>query len=203
MTCSNFLRIAVLSTAVFALSACAEVPYSPAKQDFSDQIYWGSGLIDTGTGEPFNPYTPVDIGGTTSGGGTTGGQTDGDVNGVYLGSYLIDITDITTMQTCSCASASLTLAIQNNMISIGQGAACVTTCTSQITLNFTGSVIEGGIASGSVDITESVSGAVNTLSSSWSGVIIGGTASGSIIAPNVPGTGGTYDLTGSFTASKQ
>ena len=203
MTSSPTLRTIYLSTVIIALSACAEVPYKPAKQDFSDKTYWGSGLVDTATGEDFNPYTPVDTGGWGSGGGTTGGQADGDVNGVYLGSYMIDITDVTTMQTCSCATASLTLAIQNNMISIGQGAACVTTCTSQITLNFTGTVIEGGIASGNVDITESFNGATNTLSSSWSGVITGGTASANIMASSVVGTAGTYDLIGSFTASKQ
>lgn len=203
MTCSTILRNAALSTVLLTFSACADVPYKPATQDFSDQTYWGSGLVDTATGEPFNPYTPVDTGGWGSGGGTTGGQTDADVNGVYLGSYMIDITDVTTMQACSCASASLTLAIQNNMISIGQGAACVTTCTSQITLNFTGSVLEGGIASGNVDITESFNGSTNTLSSSWSGVIAGGTASANIVASNVVGTAGTYNLTGSFTASKQ
>ena len=203
MTSSHILRITTLSTVLLTLSACADVPYKPAKQDFSNKTYWGSGLVDTATGEDFNPYTPVDTGGWGTSGGTTGGQPDGDVNGVYLGSYMIDITDITTMQTCSCASASLTLAIQNNMISIGQGAACVTTCTSQLTLNFTGSVVEGGIASGNVDITESVNGATNTLSSSWSGVITGGTASANIVASNVVGTAGTYNLTGSFTASKQ
>ena len=63
--------------------------------------------------------------------------------------------------------------------------------------------VEGGIASGNVDITESVNGATNTLSSSWSGVIAGGTASANIVASNVVGTAGTYNLTGSFTASKQ
>ena len=150
----------------------------------------------------FNPYTPVDTGGWGSGGGTTGGQTDADVNGVYLGSYMIDITDVTTMQACSCASASLTCYTEQYDIDRTRSV-CVTTCTSQITLNFTGSVLEGGIASGNVDITESFNGSTNTLSSSWSGVIAGGTASANIVASNVVGTAGTYNLTGSFTASKQ
>ena len=89
------------------------------------------------------------------------------------------------------------------MISIGQGAACATTCASQITLNFTGSVVDGGLVGSNVDITESANGASNTLSSSWSGVFAGGTASANITASNIVGTAGTYNLMGSFTASKQ
>jgi hypothetical protein len=198
MTKNLLYKIAIGCAVSFVLTACADTPYTPVGQDFSDEGYWGEGLPD------FNPNAATDTGGWGSGGSTSGGgTTDGDLNGVYLGTYLIDITEVTTLQTCSCATASLTLAIQNNMISIGQGAACVTTCSSQITLNFTGSVIDGGIASGNVDITESANGTTNTLTSSWSGVITGGTASANITASNVPGTTGTYNLTGSFTASKQ
>ena len=198
MTPNLFYKIAKLSAVSLILAACADTPYTPVGQDFSDGGTWGDGIPD------FNPNGSTDTGGWGSGGSTSGGgTTDGDLNGVYLGTYLIDITETTTLQTCSCATASLTLAIQNNMISIGQGAACVTTCSSQITLNFTGSVIDGGIASGNVDITESANGTTNTLTSSWSGVITGGTASANITASNVPGTTGTYNLTGSFTASKQ
>ena len=198
MTYNSLFTFAAISMSTLAFTACADTPYTPGSQDFSEDGAWGDGIQD------FNPNGSVDTGGWGSGGTTTGGTGgDGDVNGVYLGTYLLDITDIATMQTCSCATASLTLAVQNNMISIGQGAACVTTCTSQITLNFTGSVIDGGIASGNVDITESLNGSTNTLTSSWSGVMTGGTATANITASNVPGTTGTYNLTGSFTASKQ
>lgn len=191
---AKFMMVSILTVMI---SACADVPYAPVDQDFSDEESWGDGIQD------FNPYGPIDTGGWGTTGGTTGGTSGGDVNGVYLGTYTLDITNVATSQTCSCATASLTLAVQNNAISIGQGAACATTCTSQITLNFTGSVLEGGIASGNVDITESANGSSNTLSSSWSGIFAAGTASANITASNIVGTAGTYNLMGSFTASKQ
>ena len=87
------------------LACAAEVAYSPTEQDFEDFEDWGDGIIGFEISS-----TPTD----TGGGGSI------DVNGVYLGTYSVSITRENYGDYCN-GSASLTVAVSAESITVGQG----------------------------------------------------------------------------------
>jgi hypothetical protein len=169
------------------LACAAEVPYSPTEQDFDELDDWGDGItgFDISSG-------PTD----TGGGGSNGGSID--VNGVYLGTYSVSITRENYGDYCN-GSASLTVAVTAESITVGQGSqiglACgycsdgVTTektacegmgyswlnpTTEYVSMRFRGDFDASGLIIGEV-IEETAFG----LNLSWTGVYSNGLLAGS------------------------
>tara|TARA_B100000683_G_C12319192_1_gene485760 strand:- start:94 stop:702 length:609 start_codon:yes stop_codon:yes gene_type:complete len=171
------------------LVACGpEVPYSPTEQEFEDFDAWGDGIA----GFDINQGGPVDTG---NGNGGTG---DGDVNGVYLGTYSVSISRENYGDTCS-GSGNLTVAVAGEAISVGQGSPATiecgycsdgmttersicegsgyswtTTTTESVSLKFNGSFDESGLIMGDV-LEESI----YVFTIPWTGVYVGGALTGS------------------------
>ena len=184
----------VVFLAGLLFSACTQVPYTPTEQDFSDPDYWGTGLTD------FNPYGATGGGGGTTDTGNSGGGGDGSADGIYMGTYSVVISDLSTGQICTCASANLTLAIQAGGVQVGQGQQCLTDCSTNVMLNFSGSVGGDGTAMGQADDNNDYG-----FSASWTGLFSGGIGTGTISGSGIslPNWGSTGDVTGSITVTKQ
>ncbi len=189
MRCTLFLSL-------FVLGACKQVPYTPTEQEFDAQdedSLWGNGIPG------FNPYGTVGGGGTTDTGNSGGGGSV-DVDGIYMGTYSVSIYNQSTGMNCSCSSASLTMAIQAGGVQVGQGQQCLTDCSTNVMLNFTGSVAGDGTAMGQADDNNDYG-----FSSPWTGLFSSGIATGTISGASIMLTnqGATGDVTGSFTLTQQ
>lgn len=172
---------------LFVLACGPEVPYSPTEQEFDDFDAWGDGIV----GFDINQGGPVDT-------GNGGGSGDGDVNGVYLGTYTVSIARDNYGDTCT-GSDDLTVAVAGGSISVGQGnqvtmecgycsdgvtserSVCegsgytwTTSATEYISLKFNGTFDENGLIMGNVLEEGSY---VFTIP--WTGVYSGGMLTGS------------------------
>jgi len=191
--------------------ACGpEVPYSPTEQEFDDFDAWGDGIA----GFDISQGGAVDTG---NGGGGTG---DGDVNGVYLGTYSVSISRDNYGDICN-GSSSLTVAVAGGAISVGQGSQVTLDCgycsdgistdrtscegsgyswlnptTEYISLKFNGTFDESGLILGEV-LDENAF--VFTIP--WTGVYVGGTLTGSFeqyVSSNI----GMVNVTGLVNVTK-
>ena len=193
---------------ILPLFACgSEVPYGPTEQDFEEFESWGDGI----------PGFEISQGGPTDTGGGSGGM---DVNGVYLGDYSVTISRDDYGDNCN-GGASLTVAVADGSISVGQGTqislACGTcsdglstdqstcesmgqawslTTTEYISMRFRGDFDETGLILG--DVFEE---SVFNIQLTWTGVFSNGVLAGSF-AEYVSSDQGMINVSGQVNVIK-
>ena len=134
------------------LAACApEVAYLPEEQEFDDFGSWGGGIAGFEIIVPSGPDTG-------NGGGTA------DVNGIYLGTYTVTIVRESIGDTCT-GTGDVTIAVQDNEISVGQGNQILLDCGEYLSIRFRGSFDEQGLLTG--ELTEETT---FNIQSTWTGV---------------------------------
>ena len=113
--------------------SCGPDYASPKAQDFDELSGWGAGI------EGFNP---VDAGPIDTASGSSA------FDGIYIGGYELTI-NLDDGTSCYC-SESLTMAIENGDIQVGQATQCTMDCGYVSELRFDGVVQEDGSVSGPV-----------------------------------------------------
>ena len=140
--------------------ACApDEYYAPQEQDFESFGSWGDGI----PGFEITTSGPTDTG---NGGGNS------DVDGVYLGTYSVEIQRESYGDTC-VGSASLTMAVEEGEIRVGQGSQISLDCGEFTSMRFRGFFDEFGLVSG--EAFEESSFNVQTV---WTGVFSNGVLAG-------------------------
>ena len=170
----------MLIVAVWGIS-CGPEYTSPKAQDFDELSGWGAGI------EGFNPVDagPVD---TASGSST--------YDGIYIGSYELNI-NLDDGTNCYCTE-SLTMAIEEGSIQVGQATQCTMDCSYVSELRFDGVVREDGTVSGPV-IDEAAFG----FGTPWNGLFtVDGTGTGQF-SNTVDTNLGAATVYGSFTVLAQ
>ena len=161
--------------------SCGSEYTSPQAQDFEELTGWGTGI------EGFNP---VDVG---TGDTATGSSV---YDGIYIGSYELTI-NLDNGTNCYC-SESLTMAIEDGDIQVGQANQCTMDCGYVSELRFDGVVQENGTVSGPV-IDEAAFG----FGTPWNGTFsTDGTGTGQF-SNTVDTNLGTGTVSGSFTVFLQ
>ena len=141
------------------LLACgADGYYAPQEQDYEDFGSWGEGI----PGFQITNTGPTDTG---SGGGA-------DVDGVYLGTYSVEISRDNFGDVC-IGSASLTVAVEESEIRVGQGSQISLDCGEFTSMRFRGIFDETGLITG--EAFEESSFNVET---TWTGVYSNGLLAG-------------------------
>ena len=163
---------------------CADAPpYSPTEQDFDDFENWGDGI----SGFAPNSSGPIDTG---SGGGSD------DFDGIYTGSYNITVERLDLGDICT-GTGSLTLAIEEGEIRVGQGSQCIMDCGISSTLRVRGNVFGDGYAEGALFEEDSLN-----IESVWTGVFLSGQGTGNF-SDSLGSDQGSVNITGNFSVTQQ
>ena len=167
--------------------ACAaEVPYLPEEQEFEGFGEWGEGIPG---------FEIISNGVDTGGGGGGGGGGPVSVDGIYLGTYTVTIVRDNYGDTCT-GSASVTIAVQDGSISVGQGNQILLDCGEYISMRFRGTFDEQGLLVG--EITEETT---FNFASTWTGVSSNNVLAGSF-TDYLDSSQGPISIDGTVNASQ-
>lgn len=166
---------------VFLGVACGSQYSSPKAQDFEDIAGWGDGI------DGFDPVSagPID---TASG--------SAEYDGIYLGTYELQV-DLEDSTSCYC-SESITIAIEDGDIQVGQASQCTMDCGYVSELRFDGIIQEDGSVSGPV-VDEAAFG----FGTPWTGLFTSDGSGQGAFESQVDTNLGTALVSGSFSVSLQ